>query len=40
MSAVCVFILQNLRDALDSIYDAKVPPTWKKVTSMIIYASC
>jgi len=24
-------LLQNLRDALDNIYDAKVPKTWKKV---------
>jgi hypothetical protein len=27
----CLFV-QNLRDALDSIYDAKVPQLWRKVS--------
>ena len=26
-----VYVIQNLRDALDCIYDAKVPKIWGKV---------
>lgn len=26
---------KNLRDALDSMYDAKVPQIWRKVTSLL-----
>ena len=29
--AVYMFELQNLRNALDSMYDARVPALWKKV---------
>lgn len=28
---IFLFLLQNLRDALDSMYDAKVPQIWRKV---------
>ena len=30
------FLLQNLRDALDCIYDAKVPKIWGKVQWVIV----
>ena len=31
-----LFYKQNLRAALDSIYDAKVPPLWQKVNYFFI----
>lgn len=30
-SIIYIYLLQNLRDALDSMYDAKVPQIWRKV---------
>ena len=29
-------LIKNLRAALDSIYDAKVPPLWQKVSYLLI----
>ena len=29
-------LLQNLRNALDSMYDARVPALWKKVRVMVL----
>ena len=32
---IYIFELQNLRNALDSMYDARVPALWKKVSNFI-----
>ena len=32
---IYIFELQNLRNALDSMYDARVPALWKKVNNFI-----
>ena len=31
-----IIMSENLRDALDNMYDARVPNNWKKVTSIFI----
>ncbi len=37
---MCLMCLQNLRDALDCIYDAKVPKVWGKVYACTCIHGC
>lgn len=32
-----IIMSENLKDALDNIYDARVPALWKKVSSIFFY---
>ena len=32
-----IIMSENLRDALDSMYDATIPKSWRKVTIMLFY---